>query len=276
MGMFDFLTGRTKKTNLVPEIQQPIPGNQFFTGVDASRGNYNLRDLAKRRLQGQDLGLGDDFVDKMVSPAAASLEAGFQNKTLPRLSSEASKRGISRSSIITDQIGQAESEKNRDVSNLVAQFDYLNRMQKKTDMTEGINLAANLNREEVGMDSERAAASERQVTRNIAGDQYQDANKAAAGGRILQAAGAAVGGPIGGAIAGSFGGGNMGGLSTADLFTQLYSGQSGVQTQTLGGGGIEDLIRKIFGGGKKPYNLGLNPSTMGTGFNSSTMSNPPR
>src|SRR3990167_4647476 len=113
-----------KKVNLTPDISMPTQESLYFTP--------QLRDFAKKRIAGEDLGFGSDYLDKTTNPAIANIDANFKNKTLPLISSEASKRGLARSSIVTDQIGQADQQRNRDVNSLVAQFYQLNELQRKT------------------------------------------------------------------------------------------------------------------------------------------------
>jgi len=236
MGLFSFLTGKTKKTNLTPAEDYPSQESLYFTNPSATSRGYNLRDFAAKRIRGENLGFGDDFVNRQSSPGIEQIDANFKNRTMPTLSSEASKRGLARSSIIQDQIRQADLQRNRDVDSMVAEFQKLNEMQKKTDQQNAVQLASGLQDQERSILADRAAASERQVGRNIAGDQYQDASKARAGGNIMSAIGTLVGGPVGGSIS-SFGGGGgvgqMGSISTADLLKALYGqgGSSGVQTQ---------------------------------------------
>lgn len=244
MGMFDFLTGKKAKVNLTPDMPYQSQESLYYTSPMAAKEGFSLKELAKRRLQGQDLGFGDDFVSKNTNPIANQAEADFTNKTMPRISSEASKRGLGRSSLVTDQIGQAEAQKNRDVEQMMATFMRLNEAQKKTDMTEGINLASNLQNQQRSMLDNMSAASERQVGRNVAERDSRAESEAQAGGRLFQAGGTLLGGPLGGTITSALGMGNQNifsgfdqNTSTDDLIKLLYGGQSGVQTPILGGQG---------------------------------------
>lgn len=151
-GLLGFLGfGKREKPNFMPDVMPPNQEDLFFTP--------KLRDLASRRISGQDLGFGNDFVDKAANPAIANLDASFKNRTLPRINSEASKRGIARSSIVTDQIGQAEQQNNREVNDLISKFFTLNEAQKKTDFTQGLNLATGLQDQQAGLLQNKADAS---------------------------------------------------------------------------------------------------------------------
>ncbi len=101
----------------------------------------NLKQAAEDRISGKVAGFGDDFVGKATNPAIANIDANFQNRTLPTISSEASKRGLGRSSIVQDQIGQADQQRNRDINSLISQFTVMNEQQKKKDFSEGVGIA---------------------------------------------------------------------------------------------------------------------------------------
>lgn len=183
------LFGGKRKTNLQPDIPRPVQSDLYFTSPDATSGGYNLRDFAKKRIRGEGLGFGSDYTDRMANPAIAQLENSFQKSTLPTISSEASKRGLGRSSLVTSQIGEAERQKNLDVNSLVSQFYNLNKMQEKKDLSEGLGLAQDLQNQENSMLQDRAAASER--TRDLTASRAAsyDQQDQTMRDRFLQAAG---------------------------------------------------------------------------------------
>ena len=178
MGLLDFLGfGKRHKPNLTPSFGYPEQKNLFFQSDDAKQGGYSLRELAKSRIKaGQTgeitpgIGYGSDFVSRTANPAIAKLDARFRESTVPRISSEASKRGLGRSTLVTNEIGRASQEVDRDVADLVSKFYQLNKMQEKTDINQGISLGQDLDTQERSMLSDQAAASERQVGRNIVQD----------------------------------------------------------------------------------------------------------
>lgn len=264
MGLFSFLTGSQKKTNLTPDINYPNQDQLYFTSPTASKQGSNLRDFAANRIAGNNLGFGNDFVDRQSSPGIAQIDANFQNRTMPTLSSNASKRGLARSSIVQDQIGQADQSRNRDISSMVANFQMLNEQQKKTDQNNAVGIAQGLQGEQLGMMNNAAAASERQVGRNTEGDKYAQQYKDNAGKNIMamiaSAIGAGTGMPMGSPVGlgtqpgigatstygannvpqgfggmmnpgGQYGGGNIGNMVGAALGS---GGNSGVRTQILG------------------------------------------
>lgn len=169
-GLLGFLGfGKKDKPNLAPSSIPPSLDNLDQT--------TNLRDLVKRRMvNGQDLGYGDDFVSKTTNPAIAKIDSDFQNKTLPRISSEASKRGIARSSITTDQIGKAEADKNLNTDNMVAEFYKLNEMQKKADFGQALGVSENLQNQDASLQTARADAAANQVGRNVTAANLNNAN----------------------------------------------------------------------------------------------------
>ncbi len=105
----------------------------------------DLRDLAKKRINGGDLGFGDDFVSKAGNPLAKQMRDKFSNVTDPYINSEMSKRGINRSSIATDSKIKAYQSNESAIDSMMADFYKLNEMQKKTDQSEGIRVGENIN-----------------------------------------------------------------------------------------------------------------------------------
>jgi len=127
MSLLSNLFKSSKKVNLTPDIPRPTQEQLYFTP--------SYRNLVDRRVnKGLDLGYGDDFVSKSANPAIANLENSFQQKTMPFLSSELSKRGVARSAgagLATDVLGKAEHQKNLDVNELISKFYTLNEAHKK-------------------------------------------------------------------------------------------------------------------------------------------------
>lgn len=201
-GLFGFLGfGRREKPSLTPAFETPKQEELPFTAP--------LSQLARSRLKGEGLGYGEDFLGKSTNPAIAKLESSFQRSTLPRISSEASARGLGRSSIVLDQIGQAEQEKNRDVADLISKFYVLNKAQEKQDLTEGMGLGERLQGQALDIGKTKAEESRnlRDVTlgqanaRNARADQMQGLTLQALGGAVSGFAGApqlGAGNPLGG------------------------------------------------------------------------------
>lgn len=177
MGLLDFLGfGRREKPNLVSSVARPQAADLYNVKT--------LREIAKKRLTtGEGLGYGDDFTSRMSSPGIAQIDANFKERTVPTISSEASKRGLARSSIVTDQIGRADQARNRDITEQVAKFQYLNELQEKQDYGQALTLAQNLDQQEAGLLSDAAAEGERvrdltvgqSNARNAAADKRQTA-----------------------------------------------------------------------------------------------------
>lgn len=161
MSFWGNLFGSNKKVNsTIPETVYPKQENLYMTP--------SLRQLAKQRVQagttGEEtpgVGYGADFLDKATSPAIKQIDYDMQTRTMPRINSELSKRGVSRSAgagLSTDIIGQAQRQSNLDIENLISKFQVLNEEQKKQDITEGIGLGQNLNNQEAGMLTNQANA----------------------------------------------------------------------------------------------------------------------
>ncbi len=181
-GLLGFLGfDKRSKPNLNPDFQYPEQTQLSFANEDAKQGGYSLKELAKARIRaGQTgimtpgIGFGPDFTSRMANPAIAKLDASFNESTVPRISSEASKRGIGRSNLVVNEIGRAEAEKNRDVADLMSKFEYLNKQQEKSDISEGIGLGERLDNQEADMLTNKAQASERLVDRTVGQSNIQN------------------------------------------------------------------------------------------------------
>lgn len=183
---------RKKKPNLTPDTSFANQQDLFHTG--------QLRDLTKRRLGGQDLGFGEDFLSKSSSAPIASREARFNEQEMPFLNSQLSSRGLSRSAgpnLATDVLGRASQNKERDINNIVSELFMMNEAQKKADFGQALQQANTMQGQEQQMLSEKASASERLANATAAQqNKFQDQDRAQAGG-MLQAAGLAASGPLG-------------------------------------------------------------------------------
>ena len=188
---------RTKKVNLTPDIRRPTQDELEFTP--------QLRQFAKSRIAGENLGFGDGFVDKATSAPIKSREARFRDYEMPQISSQLSSRGLARSAgpnLATDVISRATSQKERDINDLVSQFFVLNEGQKKTDQSQALNLAQNMNVQQAGMKENEAAASERLVNATAADARARETRDTGLAGNILQAGAQLVAGPSGMALGG--------------------------------------------------------------------------
>lgn len=194
-GILGFLGfGKKDKPNLTPSRQYP----------DASLApNYqSLNDLSKQRIQagitGQEtpgVGFGPDFLGKATNPAIANIDYNFQNRTLPQLNSELSKRGVARSAgagLATDVIGRADQQRNLDVNNLMSQFFTLNKQQKKNDITQGIGVGQGQDSEFLNQQNLQAQAAENQVNRNVSQANLNNQNALNRQNQTLQAAGQGI------------------------------------------------------------------------------------
>lgn len=158
-GLLGFLGfGKKSKPNLVPDIMPPSATDSPLYG--------QLKDFAANRIKagttGEEtpgVGFGPDFVSKTSNPAIAQIDANFRDRTLPTISNEASKRGLARSSIVADQIGRADLQRSRDIDSMVADFYKLNEIQKKSDITEGVNVGNTLDTQYLNQGNQQAAES---------------------------------------------------------------------------------------------------------------------
>ena len=244
MALFDFLTGKSKKVNLTPDISYPTQEEAFFTGGGGS--GVNLRDIVKRRVfEGKDLGFGDEYLDKATNPAIKARQTRFREETMPTINSNLSARGLSRSAgpnLATDVVGKAERNTQSDIDELMSKFYQLNEIQKKSDFAQGLGLATGLQDQQIGMMNNRAAASERLSGRTQQDHRQREQVEQQAGKALT----AAIAGAVTGGMAGMGGmgmGGSMGGHS---LGASMASGAAGG-----GGGGFSGMgaLAGFFGGG---------------------------
>ena len=239
MAVLGFL-GKKAKPNLSPSIEYPQQNQLYFTSPTASQGGYNLRDIFAKRLKGEGLGFGAEFVDKTANPVIAQREASFRNKTVPFLSNQLSARGVSRSGgsgLATGILGEAELSKNRDVDEIFSKMYQLNKMQEKTDFGQALGEANYLQGQEADMLGQRAAANER-LTDKTAADaykrmEYQDKGTGQLLGLGMAAAAPFTGGASLGGGSSLLGGGNLydgeitdlANLTGSDLYNQWLMGQ---------------------------------------------------
>lgn len=234
MGLFGSLFGKKSKPNLTPDISMPTQEQLYFTSGDAEKGGYSLRDFAARGIKGEGLGFGEDYLSKTTNPAIAQIDANFKNRTLPTISNEASKRGLARSSIVTDQIGQADLQRGRDISSMVADFYNLNEMQKKTDQSQALGLAGQLQNQQQAMKTNQAMASERLNERTANQQNVRNAESAGMWDNIGAGIGTLIGGPVGGMMGGGGGGGIASALSSFGFGNMGAGGSNAMQVGRAG------------------------------------------
>ena len=233
---------KPKKANLTPDVQQPSQEDLFHTS--------KLRDVVSRGLNGEGLGFGNDFVNRQSSPGIAQIDANFRDRTLPTLSNEASKRGLARSSIVTDQIGRADQQRNRDVQETVARFQYLNELQGKQDYTQVLNQANTMQGQQAALLGNRASASERLTDKTAAQQNQRQADNQKMLGSMIES-----GAPLVASSVGAVGGGIEALLQKAGLGNvaqslrpageAIQSGLKGVSANVLSTMSDDDLDQMI-------------------------------
>lgn len=156
MGVFDFLGfGKREKPNLAQNYMLQPASYQ-------APNNVKLSELAKKRINAgitgeptAGVGFGEDFVSKAGNPQAKRMRDDFNNYTAPKLSSEASARGLSRSTLALDIQRRAGQENESGIDMLMADLYKLNKMQEKKDVSEGIQLGKDLDSEYLGQENLR-------------------------------------------------------------------------------------------------------------------------
>lgn len=90
--------------------------------------------------EGKGIGFGSDYTSRVTNPAVAQREYRFAKKELPALSGELSGRGLGRSSIAGQQIGESMGQKERDINSYLAEAYAQDEAQKKLDQARYENL----------------------------------------------------------------------------------------------------------------------------------------
>lgn len=245
MSLFGSIFGSKKKVNMTPAEDYPSPYSLYFSKQGSG---HDLRDYVERGLfHGEGLGFGPDFLSKATNPAIASREARFNETELPQLSSQLSARGLARSAgpnLATDVLTRAGQNKERDINDLLSQFYTLNEQQRKNDRNTLLGEANTLQAQEAGMLADRAAASERQVSRNVAERDSRFNAEQGAASNILNAAGGFLSGGglgrIGEVVSGIPGiGKSLGGFfQNANTIGQSVTPKSNI----LGGDDFDSLL----------------------------------
>jgi len=243
--------GKREKPSLNAPVARPKSEDLYF--------NTQLRDLAKKRIGGQDLGFGEDYLSKTTNPAIAQSNYRFRNETVPFLSGELSKRGIARSAgpgLATDVLGKAERQKGLDVDELVSKFYNLNELQKKQDFGQSLQLGQNLDTQQAGLLSDAAAEGERVRDLTVGQSNTRNARSDEMQGRTMQAIGALMNAVVpGSGMAFSSMRGSSGTPSMANFLQQKPTAKANVLSSDISKLSIEDLdaynledMAKLFGG----------------------------
>ena len=186
---------KKSKPNLTPDKSPMAFGSSAYTPT--------LRDFAQKRIRGEGAGFGDDFVNKMTNPTTASREARFQNDEVPFINNQFSSRGLARSAgggMVTDTLNKANQSKNRDIDEMMAKFDYLNRVQTKQDISEGVRVGQQQQGAEFAQSNEEAAASRNLRDATVGQQNLKNQQNMDTANSIGNAALGVLGGPAGQAM----------------------------------------------------------------------------
>jgi len=121
-----------KKPNISPM------GLRGYT--DTSTGSALNQRILGALNQGQNIGYGEDFVNRSTSPMVAQMRADLPNLTRDVEDYYAS-RGLSRSTPAARQIGEVRAQHGRDINSILANAYLMNEQQKKSDIGRYENLA---------------------------------------------------------------------------------------------------------------------------------------
>jgi len=112
-----------------------------FKSLTEINTGQTLNDIIQAALtQGKGIGYPSDYTSRVTSPVVAQREYNFTKKELPTLSGELSGRGLGRSSIAGQQIGEATAQKERDINSYLADAYATDEAQKKADQARYENL----------------------------------------------------------------------------------------------------------------------------------------
>lgn len=180
MSLLSSLFKSSKKVNLTPDVTPLMPSQ-----INPERYN-ELSKLSSKLIGGP--GFGDEFVSKSGNPQASRMRADFQNYTSPFLSSQASARGIGRSSLALDQQRRSYQETESNIDQLMADLYKMNEIQKKSDTQFGAQLGQNILSGDVAQQNQVAAASERLANATAADARGREAADKSTAGNLLGAA----------------------------------------------------------------------------------------
>lgn len=231
-GFFGF--GRSRKTNLVPDVARPKATDLYF--------NKPLRELATRRIAGEDLGFGNDFVNKATNPTIQAKRTRLNEEVIPSIGNAASARGINRSSLTVDQIGRAERDNSNEIDQLLSQFEVLNKQQSKQDQNNAITLGRDMDNQEAGMRENEAAASERLVDKTAGRADALNVQDKARQNQAIQAVGSFASPMLNDLYAKA--NPNAASVTNAAAAAKMGYGVSGVKTATLGSTDIVSQLLK--------------------------------
>ena len=226
---------KKKKSNLSPETQYPSMGQLGFTEP--------LAQFAKKRLAGEGVGFGDEFVSRSANPVIQSREARFREEELPFIGSQLSSRGLARSAgpnLATDVLTRASQSKERDINETLANLYQANELQKKRDITEGLGTAERFQNLEANLLTGRAGASERLQDKTVEQSNSYEKQDRAQFDKL---------GVLG--LSGVYGAmpsisGTGGGFDVGSLLRGAVGGVSGSQSRILGSQDRNDMIAELF------------------------------
>jgi len=153
----------------------------------ATGGALNQRILAALN-QGQNIGFGEDYVNRSTSPAVAQLRADLPNQ-IRDIQGYYSGMGLGRSTPAAQQQGEFRAQHARDINQLLADAYMQNELQKKTDIGRYENLANTVAGQDLASENAKLADIEGAKRANYDASIARDTANTGAINRILAAAG---------------------------------------------------------------------------------------
>jgi len=131
--VFDLWKALGLEKKAAPDTSYLTQGIRPYQSLTEIPVGASLNDIILKGLKGEGWGFAPEFIDKTTSPVVAQREARFKNYELPTLTSELSSRGMGRSSIAGQQIGEATAQKERDINSVIAEAYAKDQAQRKLD-----------------------------------------------------------------------------------------------------------------------------------------------
>jgi len=131
----------------MPTFEKNIPSFANIRRETGSEGFPDITRLATRAAKGEQnvpgIGFGPEFLDRASNPLIQREKNRLQREVLPGIASDFSSRGLGRSAggqLATGALQRGRENSEQRINELLSHFFVLNEAQKKTDITQGINL----------------------------------------------------------------------------------------------------------------------------------------
>lgn len=212
MGVFSNLFGFRKKRDETFRGETPV------SIEDTAQGKL-LGKTLEERLAGRGVGFRPGFLEKATTPFAIQARAGLKEETIPRISAEASARGLGRSTIPVNRIALESVRTERDISEYVGQVSLMNEQQRRVEINDALTKYVQFTGDVVAganlKQQFKYADYLFQIGRRDEAEKLNTAALQKVASLVATVAGGVIGGPVGAGI--SLAGQNIGGYSSSQV-----------------------------------------------------------